>query len=150
MASILRFDSNGERKANNHINTGGRCRDGAGSDTRGTSSLRRAKLTRQRKLHHVDDMDVALGDLVVSEDDRASSSFTPPFQRGCSTPPRPSGSSSASTREVVARPPGPRPRPLHPPTPPSLRSVDLKAQEPTGVFLPALLRCSSTYACGCT
>ncbi|CAN6229693.1 unnamed protein product [Urochloa humidicola] len=101
-------------------------------ESRGTSSLRRAKLTRQRKLHHVDDMDVALGDLVVSEDDRASSSSTPPFQRGCSTPPRPSGSSSASTREVVAQPPGPRPRPLHPLPPPSLRSVDLKAQEPTG------------------
>ncbi|CAN6219979.1 unnamed protein product, partial [Urochloa humidicola] len=78
---VLQFHSNGERKSNNHkqINSGGRCHDDVGGDTRGNSSLLRAKLTRQRKLHHVDDMDVALGDLVVSEDDRASSSSSPSF-----------------------------------------------------------------------
>ncbi|KAJ1287469.1 hypothetical protein BS78_02G012200 [Paspalum vaginatum] len=93
------------------------------------------KLTRQRKLRHVDDIDVALGGLDVDPERRSSSS--PPHQRGAlglGVPGSIPISRSASTREGVAQPPRSASSPvLHPLPLPSPRPPDLDAQDPPEV-----------------
>lgn len=89
------------------------------------------KLTRQRKLRHVDDLYVALGDLRVDVSDRSSSS-SPPQQRRLATAseaieiPVPTlVSRSASAREGGAPPPRSASSPvLHPLPLPSPRPPD--------------------------
>ncbi|KAG2631313.1 mitogen-activated protein kinase kinase kinase 5-like [Panicum virgatum] len=96
------------------------------------------KLTRQRKLRHVDAIDVALGDLVVAEAGRRASS-SPPLQRGRASeavgiPGSTPVSRSSSTREAVAQPPRSASSPvLHPLPLPSPRPADLDPQDPPGV-----------------
>ncbi|KAL6647176.1 hypothetical protein ACP70R_014613 [Stipagrostis hirtigluma subsp. patula] len=100
--------------------------------------LARGRLTRQRKLRHVDDIDVGLGDLGL---DVASSSPPPPRGRASTseaTGPRFSIpiARSMSTREGVAQPPRAASSPvLHPlPLPsPSPRPAELDAPDPPGV-----------------
>nr|CAB3455529.1 unnamed protein product [Digitaria exilis] len=101
------------------------------------------KLTRQRKLRHVDGIDVdCLGDLnaaAAAEPGRRASS-SPPLQRGRAAaeavgiPGSIPISWSASSREAVVQPPRSASSPvLHPLPLPSPRPPDLEPQDPPGV-----------------
>ena len=122
------------RASTSRAQPGGRRGAGAESDL----LVAPPKLTRQRKLRHVDAIDVALGDLVVAEAGRRASS-SPPLQRGRASeavgiPGSTPVSRSSSTREAVAQPPRSASSPvLHPLPLPSPRPADLDPQDPPGV-----------------
>ncbi|WVZ61604.1 hypothetical protein U9M48_011455 [Paspalum notatum var. saurae] len=83
------------------------------------------QLTRQRKLRHVDGIDVALGGLLALDAEPRRCSSSPPHQRSATPISR-----SASTREAVAQPPRSASSPvLHPLPLPSPRPPDLDAQQ---------------------
>ncbi|KAK3126215.1 hypothetical protein QOZ80_7AG0553280 [Eleusine coracana subsp. coracana] len=94
------------------------------------------RLTRQRKLRHVDDIDVVLGDLGIGDD--ALPSSPPPPQRSRSSASEALGppisapiSRSASSRESGAPPPRSASSPvLHPLPLPSQRFPEFEAPEP--------------------
>ncbi|KAL6880514.1 hypothetical protein ACP4OV_012079 [Aristida adscensionis] len=117
-----------------------RAPDGRGGGGEDRDLLAPPRLTRQRKLRHVDDIDVGLGDLGL---DVASSS--PPPQRGRASASEAIGppvsipiARSKSTREDVAQPPRSASSPvLHPlplPSPSPSRPADVvDAPDPPGV-----------------
>ncbi|CAL5091932.1 unnamed protein product [Urochloa decumbens] len=133
------------RASTSRVQPGGRRRSGGSGDDaaeRDLLAVAPPKLTRQRKLRHVDDIEVALGDLVVTGEAGRRASSSPPLQRGrgaseavgipgtVSTP----VSRSASTREAAAPPPRSASSPvLHPLPLPSPMPFDLEAQDPPGV-----------------
>ncbi|XP_062188963.1 mitogen-activated protein kinase kinase kinase 5-like [Phragmites australis] len=113
-----------------------RAQPGRGGRVEYRDLLAPPRLTRQRKLRHVDDIDVGLGDLGLD----VASSSPPPHKGRVSAseavgPPRSTPiSRSASSREAVAPPPRSASSPvLHPLPLPSPRPADLETQEPPGV-----------------
>ncbi|KAF8783640.1 hypothetical protein HU200_000437 [Digitaria exilis] len=133
------------RASTSRVQPGGRraTADDAGGGEGDFLAVVPPKLTRQRKLRHVDGIDVdCLGDLnaaAAAETGRRASS-SPPLQRGRAAaedvriPGSIPISRSASSREAVVQPPRSASSPvLHPLPLPSPRLPDLEPQDPPGV-----------------
>lgn len=127
------------RASTSRVQTGGR-RGGGEGDFLAVAPPK--QLTRQRKLRHVDGIDVdGLGGLAAAAEPGRRASSSPPLQRGRAAASEAVGipgstpiSRSASSREAVVQPPRSASSPvLHPLPLPSPRPPDMEAQDQPGV-----------------